>query len=224
MPNPTTGAASPPPSPPAQQQGARRLGTHLVTIAAQVVSVVFAVLVALAVDEWWEERENMELGRRGVAAIAAEVRGNITQLEEDTAKINHVLARTDSALRLIQRGATDVDLNIDYPLALLSSAAWQTAQTTRAVHFVDIEQVIRIARVYDVQAFLLRNQDRLADMIADLGSIVADDPQKGIEDVRRRYLIVVGFRTGLASAYHCLLEELDGTTPPAAIECGDEPV
>ncbi|NIP82979.1 MAG: hypothetical protein GWM90_28630, partial [Gemmatimonadetes bacterium] len=49
---------------------------RLPAILAEIVSVVFAVLLALAVDEWWEERELARFGDRTLDAIAQEIRGN----------------------------------------------------------------------------------------------------------------------------------------------------
>ncbi len=203
---------------PARSQGLP-LRQRVITLAAQIISVVFAVLVALAADEWWEERENAELGRRGVAAVTAEIRDNLDALESRREQTTRVLASVDSALALMATGVTDVDVNINYPVALLSSAAWQTAQVTRAVHFVEIDTVIRIARVYNLQEFFLRNQERLTDQIADLASNVRDDPQRVVRDASRGYRVVTGFRDALATAYRCILIQLDGGDPSEGEGC-----
>lgn len=185
----------------------------LAGLVAQAVSVVFAVLVALAIDEAWESREDAQLGRDGVAAIRAEVRSNLEALEQRRPKTDSVLLQVDSAMRAIRAGAAadEMHVSIDYPIALLSSAAWQTAQVTRAVNFMDIELVIRIAQAYDLQTFFLRNQERLTDMIADMSTSVGSDPERMIGEVGNRYRLVTGFRDALITEYRCMLVELDGS-------------
>lgn len=198
----------------------RAFRARLPTVLAEAVSVVFAVLVALAVDEWWEDRENLELGRRGLEAIAAEVRTNLEGLERGGPEIALVMAHMDSVKALLDAGDQPESLSINYPVSLLSSAAWQTAQVTRAVHFVPIEEVTRIAGVYDFQAFFLRSQEQLTDAIGGILS-GGEEPEAILRSIRPRYRTVASFRSTLAETYRCLLVFMDRGTPEEAAGCED---
>ena len=197
----------------------RSFRVRLPILAAQVFSVVFAVLVALAVDEWWEDRENAELGRRGMAAVSAEISRNLEELQDGFTRSDTMLATIDSVIADLQAERDPGEVSINYPVALLSDAAWETAQVTRAVHFVPLESVIRIARLYDLQEFFARNQEVLTEQIATMGLGNEAELLESIRALRARYRIVVGFRQALMDSYACSLAELAGHDPQSLEEC-----
>ena len=92
-------------------------------LALEAISVVFAVLVALAVDEWREERQYRELAERAVVAVAAEIESNRTELGGS-------LAENQALLERVREAAEDTVLpptfSVNYQYSLLSTAAWQT--------------------------------------------------------------------------------------------------
>jgi hypothetical protein len=196
----------------------RSFRARLPILAAQVFSVVFAVLVALAVDEWWEDRENAELGRRGMAAVAAEISRNLEELQDGFTS-DTMLTTIDSVIADLQAEREPGEVSINYPVALLSDAAWETAQVTRAVHFVPLESVIRIARLYDLQEFFARNQEVLTEQIATMGLGSEAELLESMRALRARYRIVVGFRQALMDSYACSLAELAGHDPESQEEC-----
>lgn len=223
-PDPAPGHAPPhaPKPSPATQRAVLRLREQGPVLLAQVISVVFAVLVALAVDEWWENRENEELGRQAMRAVAAELRGNLEELTNEREQLTTQLDQLDANITDLRADRELVEVNVNYPVALLSSAAWQTAQVTRAVHFVDLDRTVRIARVYDLQNFFLRAQEGLSERIAGFGNVDESNLLPALRDTRHRYALVAGYRTGLIQAYQCLLAELENPTAPAPQECRDE--
>jgi hypothetical protein len=180
------------------------------------------VLVALAVDQAWEERENRALGRRGLDGIAAEVRRNLDRLEEGRPQIDSILAGIDSVTRILVAGDEPDDIDINYPVALLSSAAWQTAQVARAVHFVPIDVVTRIAGVYDLQAFFMRNQEVLTDQIAGTMATPDMDSLRLVRELGSRYRMVAGFRRAVVTAYRCLLADLEEGAEEMDASCTEQ--
>ncbi len=67
-----------------QPEGERRrsaLRRKLPELLVEGFSVALAVLLALAVDEWRENRSNLELAQRAEASIMAEVGSNRSRLE-----------------------------------------------------------------------------------------------------------------------------------------------
>ena len=178
-------------------------------VLAEIISIVAAVLIALAVDEWWEDRENLEMAATALDAVVEEVRSNRQRLVNAEEGINAVLESLDRTTEMLQREEQPDGLEIDYAVALLSTAAWQTAQVTRAVHYLDWETVASVAEVYDLQNFFLRNQDQLTDMIAEMSSMDSANPAPMIRRVGMRFRMVVGFRNALSSAQACLLVQLE---------------
>lgn len=197
----------------------RALRTRAPIMAAEIISVVFAVLVALAVDEWWEDRENAMLGRRGMEAVSAEIARNLEELRDGFERTDTTLMLLDSAIVRMESGRDDVDVSINYPVALLSDAAWETAQVTRAVHYVPLEDVIDIARVYDLQVFFSRNQEALTDRIALMGLDSDETILQAVRELRARYRVVVGYRQVLIDTYACTLATMAGREPQSAADC-----
>lgn len=197
---------------------------RLPTLIAQALSVIFAVLVALAVDQAWEERENRALGRRGLDGIVAEMTRNLDRLEEGRPRIDSILAGIDSVTRILEadNDLEDIEVEVDYPVALLSSAAWQTAQVTRAVHFVPIDVVTRIAGVYDLQAFFMRNQELLTDQIAGTMATPDMDTLRLVRELGSRYRLVAGFRRAVATAYRCVLADLEEGAEEMDASCTEQ--
>ena len=88
---------------------------------AEATLVVFAVLVALAVDEAWEDRENVRLAERTVEAIAGEIRRNRSELmPEKGAPPDTRLADLGSALAAYREGREPTELAVHWDYELLS--------------------------------------------------------------------------------------------------------
>jgi hypothetical protein len=152
--------------------------------------------------------------------VAAELRGNLGELERGRQEMAEVLQRLVTSIDTLQRNpGADIAISVNYNLALLSSAAWQTAQVTRALHFVPLDRVVAVARVYDLQAFVARNQEQLADQISGLGGITESEVLPRLRDVRSRYATVEGLRMALTSSYNCVIAELEGRVPDDSTEC-----
>lgn len=205
------------PTPPERET--RRSTIQWPIVFAEVISIVAAVLIALAVDEWWEDRENVEMAETALAAVVEEVRSNRLRLVGAQEAIDVVLRELQQAEALLENDQTPEGLGIDYSVALLSTAAWQTAQVTRAVHYLEWETVASIASVYDLQAFFLRNQDQLTDLIAELGADDSDDPAPTVRRISARFRMVAGFRNALAGAQACLLVQVERATEQEADAC-----
>jgi len=172
---------------------------RLPQLLLEAASVVFAVLVALAVDEWRQDRENVQLAERALAGIAAEIRSNLGELDDARDPNHAMLAQLDSALT----SDTERDFGVQFEYALLSAAAWQTSQVTQAIHFVEYGLVQRIARVYDLQTLFVEGQRGLVEQMSAGGG--SDDP---VAPLRRRLDVLLELEAGLTDAYRETLLEL----------------
>jgi hypothetical protein len=195
-----------------------RRGVSLTRLAAEVVSVVFAVLVALALDEWWEDRENAANARASLVAIAEEMRENRDELAPgDSAEVGTMMENLDSAIAIFDRGERPEGASVNWELALLSSAAWETAQISRATTHMELGQVVNLAQVYEFQRYYSRIQDGLFDAISGLraGDEIADE----LRGLRSRMATALGLRASLADLYSCTLVALEGPDIPEADDC-----
>ena len=207
-----------------------RLQIRYGRLAVEVVSVVFAVLVALAVDQWWEDRENQELADRMTEAIAREIGGNRAQLVSfgDSGDPDTILSNLIDGVAALRTEEEPIDFAVNWDVTLLSSAAWETAQLTRATQFLDVEQVVDLAEVYEFQRFYLNRQEQLVDLISSVDSRAQSDPLAAFLELRSRFAITLSLRRTLATIYACTLDrlpEVEGLDRPVS-ECpqgsGDE--
>lgn len=195
-----------------------RSGVSLTRLFAEVFSVVFAVLVALALDEWWEDRENAANAAASLVAIAEEMRENREELTDgDAVAVAGMMENLDTAIAFFDRGERPEGASINWDLALLSSAAWETAQLNRATTFMELDRVVELAQVYEFQRYYSRIQDDLFDSISGLraGEGIADE----LRGLRSRLVTAFGLRGTLATLYACTLVSLEGPDVPEAADC-----
>lgn len=185
-----------------------RLREKLPELLLETGSVVFAVLLALGVDEWRERRNQEALAERARASILEEIRANREDLRSSREPNRALLRKIEAALpRLaedpgarIEEGS-DVQLAVTFQVALLSSAAWQTAQMTQAAHFLDFDWVTRVSRVYDQQALYLTNQSGIVELISSMAEIEEDDPHRMFTIIAHRLRVNLAMQEELLEQY-----------------------
>lgn len=164
--------------------------------------VVLAILLALAADEWREDRENAELARRAIDGLVSELRANRNSLA-DTHDANA------AAFDALRAAAVDTvppeSLGIEYQYTLLSDAAWQTAQVTRAISYMDYEVVQDISRHYGLQSFFQEAQRRLVDRLSGVSEIVDESPERVAQIILGPYTVVMDAETGLVASLDSMI-------------------
>jgi hypothetical protein len=177
-------------------------------LALEAAMVVFAVVVALAVEEWREDRDNKELARRALAGIMAEVESNKDEILRSQ-------EANDSVLALVREAARDTvlpeELSINYEYSLLSSSAWETAQITRATQFLPLGQVQSLARVYGLQSLFKESQDEVMDFILRVGEVAESDPDRIPRLLVGPLNNAVGMADLLVTVYDTTLVNLGGS-------------
>ena len=132
------------------------------------VLVVGSILLALALDEWKEDREFEDLASRSLVNFEREIQQNRLRVEDVTlfhAGLRDVLANMDAS-----RGAvpTTTIRNImeGFQPALLVSTAWETAVATGALGYMDYDVVAGLSLTYNMQERLVTlNQSGLNDLL-----------------------------------------------------------
>lgn len=124
---------------------------HWGRLAAEGAAIVFSVLVALAVDEWRESRAHAALAARARAEIVAEAAINRTEL-------TRAIAWHDSLARIY---TPNMDVALHTPF--IRGVAWETAQATQAVLYMDYGFVSRASEIYQLQReFATTRQETVA--------------------------------------------------------------
>jgi len=137
-----------------------RLREKLPEILLEAGSVVVAVLLAFAVDEWRDARAKRELAERAKRGILSEIQANRDELSHTLAANASHLKDLEATLAALDAdpGARHAQVQLGFNVAELSDAAWETTRTTQAAQLMPFEWVVEIARVYETQAIYKTTQ------------------------------------------------------------------
>lgn len=183
------------------------LRAKLPELVVEGASVAFAVLLALAVDEWREDRSNRELAEQAEQSILAEVRGNRDRLLEKDRERDSLVAYTRTVRKSLVDGEEPDSITINVNPALLTRTAWETAQITRALHFIQYERVASIGRLYEFQTLYEDTEDVLVRMLAGLETLDWDEPVDALDTLLPVLIRVDTFADLLATIYDSVLED-----------------
>ena len=177
-----------------------RLRERLPDILIEVFSVVLAVLLALGVDDWREGRQNEERAAFARRSITAEIRANEAELRQAQQDNRVMLRDLQRQLRARDTSRTvrfDVDMNV----AQLAAPAWNLAQATQALRYMDYDWLLRTSRLYDFQALVTDDQRDLLQMLGRISQ--AGDT--GLEEFQGRLAIDLVLGDSLVAAYQRFL-------------------
>ena len=132
------------------------------------VLVVGSILLALALDEWNEDREFEDLASRSLVNFEREIQQNRLRVEDVTlfhAGLRDVLANMDASGRAVPT-TTIRNIMESFQPALLVSTAWETAVATGALGYMDYDVVAGLSLTYNMQERLVTlNQSGLNDLL-----------------------------------------------------------
>jgi hypothetical protein len=182
---------------------------RLPDLVVEAGMIFLAVVLALAAEEWRENRDRQALADRALYSVVEEVRSNLDELER-TAPSN--IARLEAAravLEEMEAGDESGDVDIGLEVSLLSTAAWQSAQMSQAVHYFDLDAMRQLSEVYEIQEMYDRMQIGMVDGMGDLMRIAREDPEAAVRQGVSGVGMLVGFQETLAETYRHTLEQLE---------------
>jgi hypothetical protein len=175
--------------------GSERTRWKLAELATEALMVVFAVLVALGVEEWREERQLREFADRARAAVDQEIEQNLAEFRsagrdlidgrDNLRDLLQTLGDAQEARDRGESGNASLDFAFDFPD--VSTAAWHVAQASRAAPYFDYDWVIERARHYDGLEAYLDVRDEVLDEITSLIAGFGGDLNGAVVTVRRLY-------------------------------------
>ena len=181
-----------------------RLREKLPEILIEAASVVIALLLALAINAWNQDRELRERADTARAGILAELRTNRDDLDAARPKLREIV---ESLREKLTKDAPEPhEVTVLLGVTQLSSAAWRAALATDAMRTVDFAWISEVARVYEVQDEYLRLQQNALDQIS---SIPADSTLGGksvAASLMPRFNVLVQISDGLSRNYGEILD------------------
>lgn len=130
-------------------------GEWLPRILVESTLVVFSILLALAVSEWSEDRENERLAAEALTAFRREIGQNRARLEDVgpyRRGLREVITRMADSGDLASVAAFQATIGLE-PLrpAFLPSTVWETALTTGAISYIGFDVVNALSLTYSLQ-------------------------------------------------------------------------
>ena len=171
--------------------------------------IFLAVILALAAEEWREKRDRQELADRALTSVVEEVRSNLGELQRSAPANVERLEAARAVLEQMEAGEEPGDVDIGLEVSLLSTAAWQSAQMSQAVHYFDLDTMRQLSEVYEIQEMYDRMQTGMVDGMGDLMRIAREDPEAAVRQGVSGVGMLVGFQETLAETYRHTLEQLE---------------
>jgi hypothetical protein len=176
------------------------LKTKLPELILEAAFVVFAVLLALGVDEWRENRTNQKLADRTRDSIIEEIHANYLELNSTRSSYDSLLIQLENDL-INLKNESIIEIEVDFSISLLSSAAWHTAQMTQVANFLDLNWIIEVSRLYEIQELYEDRQKSLVTLISDMDRNQAEDPHQLITLILSKLRTLIRLQDGFMEAY-----------------------
>lgn len=126
----------------------------------EVFSVVFAVLLALGVNQWREATNNEDLATEAFKKVIQEIKSNNNRLDEVLLNHNCIITEIDTVISRLKRESDVVGFG-DIIFETPSRTSWDAAVLTTAVNYLDYNQVEKITSVYSTQKVYSDVSDRV---------------------------------------------------------------
>ena len=121
--------------------------------------------------------------------------------------LDNEAVRAGGGVEVVAGTVTLADVGLE--VALLSSAAWQSAQMSQAVQYLDFDVMRELSEVYEVQDLYERVQSAAVDNMTEAMRTAQDDPAAAVRQGMISLALLGDLRTSLAEVYGTALEELE---------------
>ena len=175
----------------------------------EAAMIFFAVVLALAAEEWREQKDRQDLADRALRSVVEEMRSNLEELEVTGVRNTERLEAASAVLAELEAGRDQGGADVGLEVALLSSAAWQSAQMSQAVQYLDFGVMRELSEVYEVQDLYLQVQSAAVDNMTDAMRTAQNDPAAAVRQGVISLALLGDLRTSLAEVYGNALEELE---------------
>ena len=130
----------------------------------EFLSVVIGVLIALAVDEWNEDRQNQNKADLALDNIRLELKDNLDILE--------YLHPNNLAVMSVVFDSVQADTQQNFlPGIQLQETAWQTLMSTGVAAYIPYEELFQVSQIYTIQEIYKRSGNQILDSFVNSRSL-----------------------------------------------------
>jgi hypothetical protein len=175
----------------------------------EAAMIFFAVMLALAAEEWREKRDRLELADRALRSVVEEMRSNLEELKSTGVRNTERLEAARIVLEELEAGRDQGDADVGLEVALLSAAAWESAQMSQAVQYLDFDVMRDLSEVYEIQALYDRMQAGAVDNMTEMMRTAEQDPVAAVRQGMISLSVLTDLHASLIEVYRNALEKLD---------------
>ena len=175
----------------------------------EAAMIFFAVMLALAAEEWREKRDRLELADRALRSVVEEMRSNLEELKSTGVRNAERLEAARIVLEELEAGRDQGDADVGLEVALLSAAAWESAQMSQAVQYLDFDVMRDLSEVYEIQALYDRMQAGAVDNMTEMMRTAEQDPVAAVRQGMISLSVLTDLHASLIEVYRNALEKLD---------------
>lgn len=122
------------------------------TIIVEFVSILFAVLLALGINQWKDNRNNHKLAVSSLEKINHEISENKEILSAMITAHEKSKLKIDSLLIKYKNPQFTVD-SVDFSFVLINTTSWETAKLTNAISYMKFDLVTNLSKIYHFQNY-----------------------------------------------------------------------
>ena len=125
---------------------------YLIKILIEIFSVIFAVVLALFINEHRSRKENIQYAEIAIHNIRVECDSNRYNLELAVHRHDTLINILDSIITLYEQNKTGLQLSVNsLSVENISGAAWEATKNTNAINYIDFNLLMEISANYDEQ-------------------------------------------------------------------------
>lgn len=160
--------------------GGAGLRSQLPAILIEAFSVIFAVLLALGINEWRETRARERLAADALVKLRQEVATNRENLGTALERQRAALEELTVAIEKISEGESR-EVEVGLVVEQLRNAAWESTILTDAARYMDFELVSTLSDVYHLQELV---DDMVRQLLTRMTSTDFHDSDRRLNALR----------------------------------------
>ncbi|MEX2282116.1 MAG: hypothetical protein WEE89_06510 [Gemmatimonadota bacterium] len=187
--------------------------TWLVRVFIESSFIMLSILLALAVDEWRENRSHRLLAQQSLMIFEREIRQNLARLD-DVVPYHSGLVNVVAQIRADPTRATDIRSIVEgLETNVMLNTAWQTALATGALTHMDVETVSALSLTYSLQQRFSEESRLSIPRIWVAGSLSRDELGRTIEETYAYLTDLLTSEQQLRGVYREALEIIQRVGP-----------
>lgn len=189
-------------------------------ISLEIFSIVFAILFALAINEWNDNRNNQKLAKESLENIKTELQENLKIVSDLLTKNVENYKNQQKAFINLKNDLSKKDSNLDaeqliskFPLNFEVNngrkTAWQTAGLTQAIRYFKPDITQRLSGIYERQDDFFNLSNQLLNMYASPRLYDTNTMNSQLQACFSKYTMYFSLGQNLVDSYQKCLEHIN---------------